>query len=243
MKRGWKRYRTHPVVLGVLTWLAALLMRGLFRSLRMSYVGRETLDQLIREEGKRVLVAFWHGRLLMMPFGPFGNPHVPWSIMVSRHADGEYISRVAQRLGIHSVRGSARRGGPRAFLGMIRASRRGYHLAITPDGPIGPREEAKPGTVELARLARTPIIPVAFAASRGKFLRSWDRFLIPYPFARGVFVCGDPIVVSPTAGPDEVEKARDLLEERLHLVTAQADAYFKERRSAVSGRRSASNSG
>jgi len=233
MGRGWKRYRTHPVVLGVLTWLAAVVMRGLFRSLRVAYVGREVLDRLIQEEGKQVLVAFWHGRLLMMPFGPFGNPQVRWSIMVSRHADGEYISRVAERLGIYSVRGSARRGGPWALLGMIRASRKGSHLAITPDGPIGPREQVKPGTIELARLAGTPIIPVAFAASRGKFLHSWDRFLIPYPFGRGVFVCGEPVLVSRKAGPDEVEKARAVLGERLHHITAVADAYFKQRQSAI----------
>ena len=228
MERVWKRYRTHPVVLAVLTRLAAVLMRGLFRSLRVTYVGREVLDRLIQQEGKRVLVAFWHGRLLMMPFGPFGNPHVPWAIMVSRHPDGEYISRVAEHLGIYSVRGSARRGGPQALLGMVRASRRGYHLGITPDGPLGPREQVKRGTIELARLTDTPIIPVAFAASRGKFLRSWDRFLVPYPFGRGIFVCGEPILVSPKAGDDEVEKARAVLEERLHHLTASADAYVKQ---------------
>ncbi|MFQ5533093.1 MAG: lysophospholipid acyltransferase family protein [Candidatus Methylomirabilales bacterium] len=230
MSRGWKRYRTHPVLLVGLTRMGAVLLRGLFRSLKVAYVGREVLDRFIREEGKRVLVAFWHGRLLMMPFGPFGNPQVPWAIMVSQHPDGEYISRVAECLGIYSVRGSARRGGPWALLGMVRASRKGYHLAITPDGPLGPREQVKPGSIELARLARTPIIPVAFAASRGRFLRTWDRFLIPYPFGRGVFVFGDPVVVPREAGPEDVEKAREALEEQLRQVTAQADAYFKNRK-------------
>jgi len=233
--RSWKRYRTHPVVLGVLTRLAALLLGGLSRSLRVDYVGREVLDRLIQAEGRRVMLAFWHGRLLMMPF----NYPAPWATMVSWHPDGEYISRVVERFGIHSVRGSARRGGPGALLGMIRALRRGYHLAITPDGPLGPREEVKPGTIELARLAATPIIPVAFAASRGKFLRTWDRFLIPYPFGRGVFIFGEPIGVSPKAGPEEMEKARVVLEERLRHVTAQADAYFRDRRSALSASPSA----
>jgi lysophospholipid acyltransferase (LPLAT)-like uncharacterized protein len=118
---------------------------------------------------------------------------------------------------------------------MVRACRKGYHLGITPDGPLGPREEVKPGTIELARLAGTPIIPAAFAATRGKFLRTWDRFLIPYPFGRMVFVFGEPIVVSSKAAPEEVEKARVVLEERLRHVTALADAYFKDRRSALGG--------
>ena len=233
MKRAWKDLRTNPVVIAVLTWLSVFLLRNLFRSLRMSYVGREMLDRLIRAEGRRVMAAFWHGRLLMMPFA---HPEVSWAVMVSRHPDGEVISRVAERFGIRPVRGSSRRGGGVALLGMVRASRRGYHLAITPDGPLGPREQVKTGTIELARLAGTPIIPVAFAASHGKFKRSWDRFLIAYPFGRGVFVYGEPVVVSPTAGPEEVEKARGILEEGLRQVTAVADAYFKNQPSAVSTR-------
>ncbi|MGH7479546.1 MAG: lysophospholipid acyltransferase family protein [Candidatus Methylomirabilales bacterium] len=233
MKRAWKDLRTNPVVIAVLTWLSAFLLRNLFRSLRMSYVGREVLDRLIHAEGRRVMAAFWHGRLLMMPFA---HPEVSWAVMVSRHSDGEVISRVAERFGIRPVRGSSRRGGGVALLGMVRASRRGYHLAITPDGPVGPREQVKTGTIELARLAGTPIIPVAFAASHGRFERSWDRLLIPYPFGRGVFVYGEPVVVSPTAGPEEVEKARGVLEEGLCQVTALADAYFKNQPSAVSTR-------
>ncbi len=225
MKRAWKGLRTNPVVIAVLTRLVVFLLRGLFRSLRMSYVGREVLDEIIRAEGRRVMATFWHGRLLMMPFA---YREGPWAIMVSRHPDAEVISRVAERFGIQPVRGSARRGGARALRGMVRASRRGYHLAITPDGPLGPREQVKTGTIELARLAGTPIIPMAFAASHGRFERSWDRLLIPYPFGRGVFVYGEPVVVSPTAGPEEVEKARAVLEEGLRQVTAVADAYFKE---------------
>ncbi|MFQ5882152.1 MAG: lysophospholipid acyltransferase family protein [Candidatus Methylomirabilales bacterium] len=232
MRRGWKRYREHPLLLILLTRAGAVLLRCLFRSLRVASVGREVIDRLIQEEGRQVLAAFWHGRLLMMPFA---YPRVPWAIMISRHPDGEYISRVAERFGSYTVRGSARRGGPWALLGMIRAFRKGYHLAITPDGPLGPRERVRPGTIELARLAGTPIIPVAFAASRGKFLRSWDRFLIPYPFGCGVFVYGDPVLVSPDASAEEVEKARMVLEERLHQVTARADGYFKDRRSAIGG--------
>lgn len=236
LKRGWKRLRTNPVVVAVLTRLAAILLRSLFRSLRVTYVGREVLDRLIRAEGRRVMAAFWHGRLLMMPFA---YPEVPWAIMISRHPDGEYISRVAERFGIRPVRGSARRGALVSLLGMLRACRRGYHLAITPDGPLGPREQVNTGTIEMARLAGTPIIPGAFAASHGKFVRSWDRFLIPYPFSRGVFVCGEPIMVSPNAGAEEVEKARAALEERLCQVTAVADAYFNEERSEIGGRPSA----
>ncbi len=225
MSRGWKRYREHPLLLALLPRAGTLLLRWLFRSLRVFYVGREVLDRLVHEEGKQVVAAFWHGRLLMMPLA---YPKIPWAIMVSLHPDGEYITRVAERFGVRVIRGSTRRGGRSALLGMVRAYRQGCHLAITPDGPTGPREEVKPGTIDLARLTGAPIVPAAFGASRGKFLRSWDRFLIPYPFSRMVFVCGEPIWLRPDAGPEDVEKARVLLEERLRQVTATADTYFEQ---------------
>lgn len=234
MSRGWKRYREHPLLLRLLPRVGALLLRGLFRSLRVSHVGREALDRLVAQEGKRVVAAFWHGRLLMMPLA---YPQVPWAIMVSLHPDGEYITRVAERFGIRVIRGSTRRGGRSALLGMVRAYRQGCHLAITPDGPTGPREEVKPGTIDLARLTGAPIVPAAFGASRGKVLRSWDRFLIPHPFSRLVFVYGEPISVPPGSGPEEMEKARVLLEERLRQVTAAADTYFGNRRLAAAASR------
>lgn len=221
--KPWKRYREHPLLLGLLPRVGTLLLRCLFRSLRVTYVGREILDRLIHEEGRQVVAAFWHGRLLMMPLA---YPKIPWAIMVSRHPDGEYITRVAERFGIRVIRGSTRRGGRSAFFGMVRAYRQGCHLAITPDGPTGPKEEVKRGTIDLARLTGAPIVPAAFGASRGKFLRSWDRFLIPYPFSRMVFVCGEPIWLRSDASPEDLEKARVLLEERLRQVTAAADAYF-----------------
>jgi lysophospholipid acyltransferase (LPLAT)-like uncharacterized protein len=226
MSRGWKpwkRYREHPLLLLLLPRVGTLLLRCLFRSLRVSCVGRELFDHLVTQEGRQVVAAFWHGRLLMMPFA---YPKIPWAIMVSHHPDGEYITRVAERFGIRVIRGSSRRGGRSALLGMVRAYRQGCHLAITPDGPTGPREEVKPGTIDLARLTGAPIVPAAFGASRGRFLRSWDRFFIPYPFGRMVFVYGEPLWLRPDAGPEDLEKARVLLEERLRQVTAQADAYF-----------------
>ncbi len=122
---------------------------------------------------------------------------------------------------------------------IMRIFRRGWHLAITPDGPRGPRGKVKAGVVELARLTGATLLPLAFGASRGVVLNSWDAFLIPLPFSKGVYVWGEPLHVRRGADEEELAKLRQILEERLQTVTSEADAYFTRKRSAISHQRSA----
>ena len=96
-------------------------------------------------------------------------------------------------------------------------------MAFTPDGPRGPRHVVQPGVIQAARLARIPIIPVAFGASRSRRLRSWDRFLVPLPLARGLFVYGDPIEVPRDADEAALEAARAALEAALDGATVRAE--------------------
>jgi hypothetical protein len=177
--------------------------------------------------GEAAVAAFWHGRLLMMPFL---YPAQPRTILISQHRDGEYISRIATILGLGVIRGSATRGGARAFRQMIQALRDGRHLAITPDGPKGPRGKVKVGVIEIAKLTGAPILPVSFSAERRRFLKSWDAFLVPLPCSRAVYVWGEPIYVEPTATREEVSKYQEMLEARLDLLTMEADEYFRSHR-------------
>ncbi len=202
--------------------LGAVLLRILYRTIRIVHVGREGVETLW-EKGDNIICAFWHGRLLMMPFL---YPGKAAAILISQHRDGEYISRIAERLGFLVIRGSATRGGLRAFRRLVFALRNGSNLAITPDGPKGPPERVKWGVIELAKLSRAPIVPVTFGASKKKVLKSWDSFIVPYPFSRGVFVWGEPLWVSPDATEAERLMARDILEDRLKAITKMADRYF-----------------
>ncbi|MDE2058949.1 MAG: lysophospholipid acyltransferase family protein [candidate division NC10 bacterium] len=210
-------------VLRVVPWLAARLMQWLFRLLRVVHVGR-AYPERCWARGERIIVAFWHGRLLMMPFV---YPGKPGAILISQHRDGEYISRIATLLGFEVIRGSATRGGMRAFKQMIRAIKGRLNLVITPDGPKGPRAKVKSGVIEVARLTGAPIVPVSFSTSRRRFLKSWDAFLLPVPFSRAVYVWGEPMYVPRTATKDEVVKHQEALEERLDLLTMKADNYFR----------------
>jgi lysophospholipid acyltransferase (LPLAT)-like uncharacterized protein len=121
------------------------------------------------------------------------------------------------------VRGSATRGGARAFKQLLQCLKEGSNVAITPDGPKGPRQQVKSGVIELARLSGMPILPVAFGSQPRTILKSWDRFLVPHPFARAVFVWGEPVYVPEDAERDLLKKFESLLAERLDALVEEAD--------------------
>jgi lysophospholipid acyltransferase (LPLAT)-like uncharacterized protein len=171
------------------------------------------------DRGDKVIVAFWHNRLLLMPMLAAG---IPVSILVSQHRDGEIATRALALWGIHTVRGSSTRGGVSGFLRLVEAYRNGDTLAVIPDGPRGPRYEAKPGVIRLAKATRATIFPVSCAVSRSLHLRSWDRLIIPLPFARVTFLVGEPIDVPRSARGAELESYRQDLANQLNELTRAA---------------------
>ena len=219
MRARWRSLREWKLPLTVVPWIASLLMRAGAATLRRTDVGRHHVESCLAK-GERAIVAFWHGRLLMMPFVFPGHSA---AILISQHRDGEYITRIAERLGYTVVRGSATRGGARAFKQLLQCLKDGSHVAITPDGPKGPRRQVKSGVIELSRLSHMPILPVAFAAWPRTILKSWDQFLIPHPFGRAAYVWGEPIYVPENADKNAVEKLQSVLAERLDALVAEAD--------------------
>lgn len=210
----------------ILPRLAALLIRALRVTMRIRCAGRDSLDS-IRETGGRYIHAFWHGHLLLMPYA---YPGGRMAIMISEHRDGEYIARTMERFGHLSVRGSTTSRGASALRGAVRLARQGYDLAFTPDGPRGPRHRAQMGVVMASRLTGLPIVPVAFAARPARMLGSWDGFVVPWPFARGVFVYGEPLRVLPGAGEAEMEQARRIVEQSLAECTRRAGELVRDDR-------------
>lgn len=219
MRARWRSPRDWRLSLIVAPWIASVLMRIGMATLRREDIGRQ-YPESCWAKGEQIIVTFWHGRLLMMPFV---YPGQSATILISHHRDGEYITRIAQRLGYTVVRGSATRGGARAFRQLLQSLKDGSHVAITPDGPKGPRHQVKSGVIELSRLSGMPILPVAFGAWPRTILKSWDQFLVPRPFGRGVYVWGEPIHVPGNADKAAVEKFQSMLAERLNALVAEAD--------------------
>lgn len=188
----------------------SVVLRLLGRTLRLEVRGTEGFQQL-RREGRPVIFAFWHSGILPLAYIHRQEGVV---VLVSRHADGEYIARVLDRMGFGTARGSSTRGGVPGLRGLIRQVREGTDVAITPDGPKGPARVFKPGALVLARLTGAPVIPIGVRPHRAWRLKSWDRFLIPKPFGRIEVTYGEPCFIPRDASEAEMEsRARRLAAE------------------------------
>lgn len=173
-----------------------------------------------------VIVAFWHGRMLLMPSVYRmiwrGRTNPPY-MLISQHGDGRLIAWAIKLLGFFSVAGSSTRGGRRALLELIRKGRSGADLGFTPDGPRGPRYVCKDGVVLVAQKTGLPVYPMAYAVDRRWQLASWDGMIIPKPFARAVAIVGEPIVIRED---EDTTRAVARVQEALSDVTQRADTYW-----------------
>jgi lysophospholipid acyltransferase (LPLAT)-like uncharacterized protein len=167
-----------------------------------------------------VVFVTWHGRLLPLLYLYRGKGLV---MLVSQHRDGEYLARLGGKLGYDAVRGSSTHGGHAALRQLVRRVRDGDSLAITPDGPQGPREKFKPGALQVARMTGAPVLPVMAGARRAWWVEGWDRFLIPKPFARLRVAIGEPDWISPDASVRDLERHAERLESVLEGLKAQVD--------------------
>jgi lysophospholipid acyltransferase (LPLAT)-like uncharacterized protein len=203
-----------------LCWLGAEYIGLVFRTGRWEFVGREIAERHWNA-GLPFILAFWHGRLLLMPHSwPRAKPI---HMLISQHRDGQLIAKTVAHYGIDTVAGSTSRGGSAALRAMLKALKSGECVGITPDGPRGPRQRASAGIVNVARMAGVPIIPVTFSVKRRAVLGSWDRFIVALPFSKGVFVWGRPIEVPRDASDAALEALREEVENRLNAITAAAD--------------------
>lgn len=219
----------HRVLLAVGPYLARCLIRVLRRSMRFEFLNQEIALGLHRS-GQPYVHAFFHDQLLMMTYSYAGQRNGRrLAVLSSQHRDGEYVARTLQGFGHLMVRGSSGRGGAAGLRGLIRQLRVGLDAAIATDGPRGPRHLVQAGVIEAARLGRAPIVPVAFAASRVRRLRSWDAFQIPLPFSRGLFVYGEPLRIPEHADRDAVEATRRELQASLEDLTRRAEARVSGR--------------
>ncbi len=146
-------------------------------------------------------------------------------MLISQHQDGQLISRAASYIGVSTVKGSLNRGGAQAIRNMLKKFRNGECIGVTPDGPRGPRMRAHDGVINIARLVGATIIPATYSVNRSKILRSWDRFIIPRPFSKGVIVWGQPIRVPKDADLKMVEKFRLQIEDELNNICIEADMH------------------
>lgn len=197
---------------------------------RWRVIGRENIEP-VWASGRGVVGCVWHARVLMTIAG-WPKDVQPPTIMISRSPDGEFVARAAKTLNVGVIRGSSRnekktkqKGGVAAALSADDHLKAGGCLAITPDGPRGPRMRAKVGPVKLARNAQVPLIAFAWSTRWRVVFKSWDRFVLPLPFGRGVIVWEGPADPPPPGASErDVETVRARLETMLISANQRADA-------------------
>jgi lysophospholipid acyltransferase (LPLAT)-like uncharacterized protein len=169
-------------------------LQVLARTWRIRVVNEGYLFDLRRAE-RPFIFSLWHGHLLPLLWHHRRQGVV---ILISEHHDGELVARAAESLGYGLIRGSSTRGADRALISLVRELNSGHEVAITPDGPRGPAETFAPGALVAAQRSDSFILPVAASADRAWRLRSWDRFVIPKPFARVTIAYATPTKVTAT---------------------------------------------
>lgn len=195
-------------------WVArvgGLVLRLLASSWRVRWVRTDGAASL-QASGKPFVYSLWHGEQLMLLWAFRRSGAV---ILISEHGDGEVVARAALSLGFDTIRGSSSHGADRALLALSRALEAGKRIAVTPDGPRGPRHSFAPGALVAAHRAGVPIVPTRAYPSRAWTLRSWDQFEIPKPFARVTVVLGEPEAVragTAREAAEQTEHFRALME-------------------------------
>ncbi len=214
MLRRVLRSRAVTVLIG---WVGAGAIRLLACTWRVRIEGADP-----RASGEPFVGVLWH-RGFLIAAGAFRDSGL--AVPVSRSRDGDRIAAVLRGLGFGDPpRGSSSRGARQLLVQLIRRARRGDSLAILPDGPRGPARELKPGVVAVARATGRPVVPVGLSARPSVRVGSWDRALLPLPFARVRVVVGTPLRVPEGARNAELVQRGLALERELDRVTDRADA-------------------
>jgi lysophospholipid acyltransferase (LPLAT)-like uncharacterized protein len=207
-------------------WLTRILFALLFATCRVEVFGRKIEETYLKKNpGKGLLYASWHRGLMYFIYFYRNQKFV---VMASASKDGELAAHATFRHGWVVVRGSSSYRGSEALREMIPYFKKGYRGGLVVDAPRGPAHVSKVGIIIAARMSGIPIIPIMWSADRFWRLRSWDRTIVPKPFARLVFLYGNDFIRVPQkASREECEKLRQDLDDALNRLMYQVDNFFQ----------------
>jgi lysophospholipid acyltransferase (LPLAT)-like uncharacterized protein len=194
------------VILAVVPFIASLFVRLIYLTNRKTFHLPETIPE------DPFIVAMWHGDLLMQPYlyRRFRTkPRI--KVIISEHFDGQLIAKTVSYLGLDAIRGSSRRGGAKVLIQAISMLKKGFDVAVTPDGPKGPRHSVADGVVVMAQKTGAKVVPFQCRPTKYWQIGSWDRFTIPKPFGHLEFFAGEPLDL----GGMDLDAARNLVRMKL----------------------------
>ncbi|MBO7536943.1 MAG: lysophospholipid acyltransferase family protein [Alphaproteobacteria bacterium] len=202
----------------IVAWILSFFMRFSYSTTRWTIIGDEIPCEYHKNETP-FLVSLWHDRLMLAPCVWHWKQH-PLHVLASNHKDGRLIAKVVKHFNMPAVYGSTGKG-VKAARDLIKLIKNGKYVAIIPDGPRGPRHKLAPGTVVISRLTKTDILPFSFCVKRYYQFNSWDKFILSWPFNRGVMVWGKPIKWSDLKDMTE-EEACSYVESKINECSQKA---------------------
>lgn len=218
----------------LLSLFAKPLLKGLLNVLwftcRVKAVIGEEHAERVLADGKPVIPCYWHqhhifGIWYMLQLRRRG---LKVGFLISPSRDGEVPAQIAESWGMRAIRGSSHRTGARALKELYELiTKEGISPVNTSDGPTGPIHKFKPGALMLSQMSGAPILPISWTASRYWQLASWDRFIIPKPFARIVIAVGEPRHIERQLGMSELEPMQQTLEQTLHTLENAAEQRLR----------------
>lgn len=219
-----KKILSNPIILWILKHIALSYIALVFYSSKKKQRNLQTVTQLIKGH-KNVIFAVWHGRQLIVP--KFLHKLGTMNAIASKHLDAKILGMVLTAYGTNVIYGSSNKGGKEALIKALRVLRKeDNHLCITPDGPRGPRMRVNSAIIDIAKHTGAVIIPVSFSARNAKFIKSWDKFVIPYPFNEIIINYDQPINVPKHSNKEDLSKIKQQLEITLNQSNEQLDKEF-----------------
>ena len=171
------------------------------------------LPEKMWREKKPFILAFWHGQLMMI--GHIWKTKAVLNMLASSHSDGRFGAYIAGYFNLKNVSIISKNKSP-SLRRVFKILKDGNYVGITPDGPRGPNKKVSEGIIKIAVHSQVPIIPLGFASNKNLKLKSWDSFLITYPFSKCSFVWGDPIIIPSSTKDDDLEKYKNFLEKKIN---------------------------
>lgn len=200
-----KRIKTF-ISLTIMPFILHLIVRFIY------FTNKKVFHHAKVDANEPIIVAFWHGELLMQSFNYQKlRPNSSVKAMISHHKDGETISRTVEYLGIGSIRGSSSKGGAKALISTIKELKAKNDIALTPDGPRGPRFSVADGIVAIANKSNAKIVIFNCKPSKYWQMKSWDKFIVPKPFGTLEFFIQEPLDISGL----EMQEAKALIKEKM----------------------------
>ena len=178
------------------------------------------LPEKLWREKKPFILALWHGQLMMI--GHVWKSKPVLNMLASSHSDGRFGAYIASYFNLKNVSITSKNKSP-SLRKVLKILKDGNYIGITPDGPRGPNKKVSEGIIKIAIHSKVPIIPLGFASNKNVKLKSWDSFLITYPFSKCKFVWGEPIIIPSSTKNDDLEKYKNLLEEKINNCVSSAE--------------------